>query len=174
MSRRPVTIAALALSATALSACGTGLQAQTYRESGRQDGGSTNLAGIAVRNLHVTPPLSGSTIGAGGTAVIAGILVNQGKRDDTLLNASTDVASVAALAESGQPVGSVPVPAGATSTTTWSIVLSGLTKSLEAGRFINVTLVFEKAGRTTVQVPIRAGDNGLSSRQPEQNPYGEG
>ena len=174
MSRRPVTVAALAASAAVLSACGTGLQAQTYRESGRQDGANATLDGIAVRNLYVAPPASGSTIAVDGKAVLAGVLVNRSTIADALVGASTAAATSATLEENGQPATSIPAPAGGMSTTSWSIVLRGLTTPLQAGRYISVTLVFDKAGRTTVQVPILAGDNGLLDRKAAQNPYGEG
>ena len=171
MSRRPAVVA-LAVSAALLSACGTGLQAQTYKETGRQDGASTDVAQIAVRNLHVTPPLSGSTIGTDEAAVLAGVLVNEGNSDDSLVGASSDAASAAVLEEAGKPVPAVPVPARGSSSTTWSIVLTGLVTDLHAGQYITVTLSFQKAGRTTVQVPVRAGDNGLEGRVVEQDPYG--
>ena len=174
MSRRPVTAVAVVLSAAVLSACGTGLQAQTYRESGRQDGTNTTLDGVAVRNLYVAPPASGSTIAVADKAVLLGVLVNQGTTSDALVSASTDAAGSATLQENGQPATSIAAPAGGTSTTPWSIVLSGLTAPLQAGRYISVTLVFDKAGRTTVRVPILAGDNGLADRKAAQNPYGEG
>jgi copper(I)-binding protein len=173
---RPATAATVvvgALSAMVLSACGTGLQAQTYRESGRQDGGSTTVEGVAVRNLHVTAPLSGSTVSRDESAVIAGVLVNKGTVADALVGASSDVAAAATVEEAGQPTTSIPIPPRGTSTTTWSIVLSGLTRDLKAGQWISVTLVFDKAGRTTVQIPVRAGDNGLGQREAAQDPYGE-
>jgi hypothetical protein len=89
------------------------------------------------------------------------------------VSASSDAAATAVLEVTGQPVPSIPLLRHQP-VTNWSIVLHGLTKPLAAGTFISVTLVFEKAPRTTLQVPIRAGDNGLGVRTPLQNPYGEG
>jgi copper(I)-binding protein len=168
-----VTVAVLAVSAAALSACGTGLQAQTYREVGRQDGASITVDKIAVRDLHVVPPLTGASIPKYETAVVSGVLVNEGDTADALVGASTDSAATATLEDGGQPSTSIPLlPHGMA--TTWTINLRGLTKPLEGGRFINVTLTFNRARQTTLQVPIRAGDTGLAQRTPEQNPYGEG
>jgi hypothetical protein len=109
---RLVPLSAVALSAVLLSACGTGLQAKTYSEVGRQDGARVDVGDLSVRNLHVTPPLSGSAIP------------------------------------------------------------TGLTRDLAAGTYVSVTLTFQKAARVTLQVPVRAGDNGLADRQAEQDPYG--
>lgn len=170
---RPVTLAAVVVSAALLSACGTGLEAQTYRESGRLDGANATLTTLAVRNLHVEAPASGSAHTAGGDAFVVGLIANPGDAADALVSASTDVAAAATLLVDGQPVQSVPVPAGGATPTTWSIALSGLTKELHAGTYISLTLSFGKAERTTVQVPVRAGDNGLSTREAAQNPYGE-
>jgi copper(I)-binding protein len=174
VNRRHVTVTTVALSAALLSACGTGLHAQTYKESGRQDGGNTALAGVAVRDLHVEAPTTGSTIPTTDPATVTGVLVNTSGTADALVGASTDAAANAALTDNGQPATQVAVPANGVSSSTWAITLTGLTKPLVAGTYISVTLTFDKAGRTTVQVPVRAGDNGLSSRTQEQNPYGEG
>ena len=51
-------------------------------------------------------------------------------------------------------------------------MLTGLTKELHAGEYVSLTLIFEKAERTTLQVPIRAGDNGLGTRPAARDPYG--
>lgn len=173
MSRRSTTVAAVAVSAALLSACGTGLEAQTYKEVGRQDGGSATSQDVAVRNLYANPPLTGSTIPTDQPAVLTGFLVNTGDTADSLVSASSDVAATTALQEEGKPTPSVAIPARGHSTTTWSIVLTGLTKELHAGEYVSVTLTFARAGRTTVQAPIRAGDNGLLDRKPAQDPYRE-
>ncbi len=169
---RLVPLSVVALSAVLLSACGTGLQAKTYSEVGRQDGARADLGDLSVRNLHVTPPLSGSTIPLGDPAVLQGVLVNTGDSGDALVSATSEVAASAVLQDKGAVVTSVPVPARGTSGTTWSLVLNGLTRDLAAGTYVSVTLTFQKAARVTVQVPVRAGDNGLGDRQAEQDPYG--
>ena len=173
MNRRPVTVSTVVLSAALLSACGTGLHAQTYREVGRADGASTNLSGLQVRNLHVAPPATaGSTIT--GTATLLGTLVNNGDTADALVSGSTDAAASVTLNDSGQPATQVPVPAHGISPSTWSATLNGLTAPLRPGSYITVTLVFDKAGRTVLQVPVRAGDNGVSERSSEQVAYHTG
>ncbi|MCW2601021.1 MAG: LpqE protein [Frankiales bacterium] len=171
MSRRPVTVAALALSAAVLSACGTGLQAQTYKETGSENGASTTFGGVAVRNLHVTPPPTGSVITTASQAVLSGVLINESAAEDSLVRASSDAAGTATLMEGAKPATSVSIPPA--SPVTVSITLSGLTKELRAGDYVTVTLEFSSAGRTTLQVPVRAGDNGLITRPTQQDPYGE-
>jgi copper(I)-binding protein len=172
VSRRHLTVAVAVLSAAVLSACGTGFQAQTYRETGRQDAASTDLDSIAVRNLHVQAPTSGRTLASGGQAVLTGTFVNTGDTADSLLSITTDVASSVTLMIDGRQVTEVPIPARGTSPA-WTAVLDGLTKDLHAGDYVSVTLSFARAGRTTLQAPVRAGNNGLGERPPAQDPYGE-
>lgn len=167
-------VAAAVLSAALLSGCATGLEAQTYRETGRADSGSADVDGIGVRNLHVTPPLNGSRIANPETAVVAGVFTNTGDQADTLTAASSPAAASVTLNDKGAPVTSIAVPANGITSATWSLVMSGLTEELHVGQYVSVTLTFARAGRTTVQIPVRAGDQGLSDREVAQNPYGEG
>lgn len=172
MSRRS-SLVSVGLSAALLSACGTGLEAQTYKETGRSDSGRADLGGLGIRNLHVTPPLSGSSISQDENAVVSGVITNTGDTPDSLTFASSPAAATVTLAEKGDPAAAIPVPAHGRTTTTWSVVMSGLTADLKAGQYVSLTLTFANAGRTTVQIPVRAGDQGLDGREVEQDPYGE-
>ena len=172
MSRRPV-IAAL-LSTALLSACGTGLQAKTYQEIGRQDGAAADLGGatgIAVRHLHVDPPAAGSAFEINGNASVTGGLVNNGGSADALVGASSDAARDATLLVDGTPTTEVAIPARGAAPTSWSVSLTGLTREVHAATYISVTLEFQRAGRVTLQVPVHAGDNGLEDREEAQDPY---
>lgn len=177
MSRRPVTAVAVALlTAAALSACGTGLQAKTYQAVGRTDGAAVDLGGrtgIAVRHLHVEPPASGSVLEAGSTALVVGGLVNGGKADDVLVRATTAAAAATALTVDGVEVTEVAVPSHGTAPAGWAVRLDGLTTGLHVAQSIEVTLEFRNAGRVTLSVPVFAGDNGLADREAAQDPYGE-
>ncbi|MCW2707474.1 MAG: Copper chaperone PCu(A)C [Frankiales bacterium] len=164
--------AALVSSTLVLSGCGTGLHAATYtQERSPRDFEGKSIANIEVRDLGIAPPISGSTLTAGDTAVLSGGLVNTGTTDDALVGVESDVASSSALEVDGKSVTSIPIPAGGDAGQ-WSALLSGLKSELHVAQYISVTLVFQRAGRLTgVQVPIRAGDTGLGSRTPAQDPY---
>lgn len=170
---RPLTVAAAVLSATVLSACGTGLQAQTYKEIGRQDSARTDLDHLSIRNLYVEGPADDNLLATGKQAVLTGSFVNTGTTDDSLTTLSTDVAGSVALMMDDKSATAIDVPAGG-SAGSWTAVLDGLTKDLHAGEYVSVTLTFAHAGRTTLKVPVRAGDNGLKARKPAQDPYSEG
>lgn len=173
VSRSTATSWVLAAALTAgLTGCGTGLQAQTYKEKGRQDFASVDLDRLAVRDLHLLAPSNG-TIPAGGSATLVGVVVNRGGATDRLRDVSTDAATGVALQVDGKPATGVALPPGSAAST-WTAVLSGLTRPLRAGDYITVTLTFADAGRTTLDVPVQNGDNGLGSRTVDQSPYGEG
>lgn len=174
-SRRLTQTALAALAGTALLAgCGTGLEAQTYQERGRADGANADvggLTGIAVRRLHVEPSTSGPGYAAGETAVVTGGLANDGSAPDALVGAASDAAASVALQVGGRPVQEIALAPDGGAPTDWGIALTGLTRDLAPAQSVGVTLVFRKAGRITLQVPVYAGDTGQGSRTPEQDPY---
>lgn len=179
MSRRTVTVAAALLSAAALSACGSGLQAKTYQSTGRVDGAVADVGGrggsrdgIALRHVHVAPPLEGSAHEAGSTVLVLGGVSNGSTQDDVLVGASSPLATTAVLTVDGVAVPEVPVRAGGTAPAGWAVRLDGLTEALHAAQTIPLTLVFRDAGRVTLAVPVLAGDNGLEERESVQDPYG--
>lgn len=164
--RRPVTALAAVLSVAVLSGCGTGLQAQTYQARTAGSSSSSDVDGLALR---------GFTIDVDPTAAprLTGTIVNRGTENDQLVSASTPAASgVQFLSASGAPV--LDLPARHTSGTDWALQFDGLAAPLVPGSFVEVTLQFAKAGRTTLSVPVRALDNGLQGRTAAQDPYHEG
>ena len=175
MSRRSLTsVSALVLSAALLAACGTGQQSRTYRENGREDGAAATIGGrtgVAVRNLHVVAPISGSAHEVGSTAFVTGGLINNGASGDALVGASSSVAGAVTLLVDGTPTTEVAIPGNGTAPSTWTLALSDLTQGLHAATYVPLTLEFQRAGRVTIQVPVDAGDNGLGGREAEQEPY---
>ncbi len=174
MSRRPVSALALLISAALLTGCGTGLEARTYQETGREDGAVADLGGrqgIAVRHLHVAPPATGEAHEAGSTAFVVGGLVNNGTSADALVGASSDVAGAVTLLVDGTPTAEIAVPAGGAAPQSWTVALSGLTRVLAPASYVSVTLEFRRAGRVILQVPVHPGDTGLSEREEAQDPY---
>jgi copper(I)-binding protein len=167
------------LSSALLSGCGVGLQAQTYKETGRNDGSSVDLESVLVRNLHIEPPTSGNTLAAGGDAVLTGTLASRDKATDTLTSVTSPAAASVTLAAGaapavprfgGGPVG-LDVPAGG-ALTDWTATLTGLAQPLRAGEYVTVTLTFANAGQTTLRVPVHSGDGDLGNREVIQPPYG--
>lgn len=171
MSRRSTALLAAATVTAALTGCGTGMQAQTYQQNGRQDSAVADIDQLVIRNLHVQGPAAG-VIPAGGEAVLTGSFINRGTAADRLRDITSDLATTVTLTLDGQPVTGIEVPAqGAAGT--WTAVLSGLTREVRAGEYIPVTLTFATNGQTKLRVPVQTGDNGLIGREVHQDPYGE-
>lgn len=166
MSRR---LAAVLLSAAVLSGCSTGLNAQTYKETGRADSTSKDLESLALRNLHIEGPTS-DVHEVGGEARLVGSLVNRGETPDTLISVSSEAAGAITLLDKDQPVASITVDKGR-AVSTWTAVLEGLTTTLRPGTYVTVTLTFTNAGRTTLQVPVHIAEGDLEDREVLQEPY---
>lgn len=126
-------------------------------------GAAPLLAGdIAVKDPYVRTSTPSSVTGAAFM-----MLVNSGDTDDRLIAASTDVAGRVELhthIEDANGVmkmteieGGIAVPAGEMHHLKRGgdhVMLMGLTRALEQGEEITVTLTFEKAGDITVQIPV--------------------
>ena len=155
MSRRPLAVAAGLLCLATLTGCGTGLKAQTYQRH-TYDFVNADQGDVAIRNLAVDAPTgSGGVFAQGSTAKISGSFVSQGDQDDTLTGATSSVAGSVTLEQGGRTVTQIPVPSlGAA--TDWLLALTGTTRELRPGSYVDVTLTFAKAGRTTLQVPVRS------------------
>ena len=124
------------------------------------------------------PALAGSEISiedpyarASGMMAMAGAafmqIVNSGDEDDRLVAARSDIAKRVELhthienAEGIMQMVEVPegfpVPAGGTHSLQRGgdhVMFMGLNETMEHGKVISVTLVFEKAGEITVEIPV--------------------
>ena len=147
MSRRKAAALGL-LCLGALTGCGAGQQAQTYKTH-TYEFVNADQGDIAIRGLAIDTDASG--LAKGGTARVTGSFVSQGKTDDSLVSAtSPDASGVQSEGSSA-----IAVPAGRRAST-WALVLTGLTRDIRPGNYVELTLNFQQAGRTTVRVPVRS------------------
>ena len=125
--------------------------------------GATEPA-ATLGGLHVMQPWARASIGAGKTGVVYLSLGNHGPAD-RLIAVETPVAGKAALhghtEQDGvmkmRRVAAVEVPAGGHAELApggLHVMLMGLEAPLAEGTRFPLTLVFEKAGRIEVQVPV--------------------
>jgi len=170
VSRR---LAAVLLGAAVLSGCGTGLQAQVYKETGRGDSASADLDSLAIRNLHFEPAAEGNALATGDRAVMTGSFANRGDAQDTLTSISSPAAASVMLLQHGKAVSSIDIPAGGAAGG-WTAVLEGVNRPVRAGQYLPVTLTFSRGGRTTLQVPLHISEGDLEGREVNQEPYGHG
>jgi copper(I)-binding protein len=95
------------------------------------------------------------------------LITNNGSVPDRLIRAESDIAHSTELHKSEnvdgvmsmRPVDAVDIPAGGTSELkpgSFHIMLVGLMRDLNAGEQIPITLVFENAGKITIDAEVRA------------------
>ena len=160
-ARRPRALAAGAVPAVAavllLTGCGAGQRAQVYQERTVADATNDSVGTIAVRNLAVEAPEQGLVLRQGTDAPMIVTLVNEGAEDDVLLSATTPAAASVRVVG---PTSSVPVPRLQTSSGAYSLVLTGLTRDLPAGTYIQLTMNFQRNGTKTMLVPVQTTPEG--------------
>jgi copper(I)-binding protein len=162
--RRTTSLLAAALLPLTLSACGVGLDPQTYRERTTQDASNISLGDLALRNVAIAPPEAGtSELAVGKDAQVTLAVVSTSKDPDTLVSVSTPAATSAGFVDgTGHEIQSVPVPAnGPAGYGDFGIVLRGLTKALRPGMYVDMTFTFQQAGKITFKVPVKVYDNPL-------------
>jgi copper(I)-binding protein len=119
--------------------------------------------GVDVTNAWIRPTPAGASTGAA-------YLTLKANRDDALVQVAVDravakEAMVHGTTDTGgqmgmQPAGRVPLPAGTTVTMRpggFHIMLMDLTRRLEAGSKVALTLTFENAGSKVVEADVRDG-----------------
>jgi periplasmic copper chaperone A len=119
--------------------------------------------GIVIKNPFTRASPTGAETGGAFVTI-----VNNGKTADRLVSASSPAAQTVELHETVDDNGVMKmeprpegweIPAGGTLELKPGgkhIMLIGLTAPLEAGKKIQMTLYFEKAGAQTIEVPVQA------------------
>jgi copper(I)-binding protein len=126
-------------------------------------------AGIRIESAWArrAPMLEGSAAKAGsGNGAVYAVLVNQGKGPDALISAASAAAGAAEIHETYRdmgmmmmrPVSKLDLPAGRKLELKpggYHIMLVNLKRELKPGEAVDLTLVFEKAGKIPVRAEIR-------------------
>ncbi|MDT7540068.1 MAG: periplasmic copper chaperone [Actinomycetota bacterium] len=175
-ARRTTTLLAAGLLPLALTACGVGLDPQTYRERTTQDATNAQAGALALRDVAIQPPAAGqSELGVGTDAQLTMAIVNATGDKDTLTGVSSPAASSAKLVDgSGHEVTSVDIPAkGSAEPGDFGVVLIGLTKALRPGVYVDVTFSFATNGKLTLSVPVKLYDHPVPRGSYEPKPAEE-
>lgn len=140
-----------------LAGCGAGQGAQTYQEKATADATNENVGAIAVRNLAVSAPDSGTVLRQGSDAPVTVTLVNGGTDPDTLVSVTSPAAAGVEIVGPGS---SLTVPARGTTGSSYSLLLQGLTRDLDTGTYVSLTLTFAQNGRKELLVPVQVTPEG--------------
>jgi copper(I)-binding protein len=129
------------------------------------------MQGMSDTSGSGTPEMQGMTgMAANGTTSAAYfVILNQGGEADTLIGASSGVASKAEMHETrivGDVAQMVPIPVLEVPARGriefkpggYHVMLEGLKQDLKVGETIQLTLQFEKSGAITLDVPIQPGN----------------
>lgn len=150
------TLAAGAVAALALTACGSGFDANTYQDRDLGDASNFNVGAIAVRNVGILPPEEGSLLEVGQDAELTFTVINETEEPDRLVEASSPAAGSVEVLEEGRVVEELQVDPQSSTADRYRLRLVGLTRDLRAGgELIELTVRFERNGETTVLVPAK-------------------
>ena len=162
-------LAACALvAAFALSGCGAGQVSQTATQEPGVNGTSVNVGPIALRNVHIRAAQTTDYVDPGHDAELLFVAINNSPDvNDKLVSISSDVGSVDLSGDTSIPANgllSIGVPDGQTTAlesaerADAATAAVSLSKPITNGLNYQFTFDFEKAGQTTVAVPISAGE----------------
>jgi len=158
--------AGLAACGLILTGCGAGQISQTADQESAVNGATANVANIALRNIHIQAVQSGDALKPGQTVELVFVAANISPDvNDKLVSVSSDVGTVAVTGATAIPAGTSLIvgsadgqaeatPMGSTEATKAEVTLS---QPITNGLTYKFTFDFDKAGETTVSVPISAG-----------------
>ena len=154
--------------AVALSGCGAGQVTQTATQEPGVNGTSTNAGPISLRNIYLRAAQTTDYVQAGRDAELVFVAVNNSPDvNDKLVSVSSDVGTVVLSGDTSIPANgvlSVGAPGGQTAALESAERADAakatvmLSKPITNGLTYQFTFDFEKAGKTTVAVPISAGE----------------
>lgn len=174
-------VAACGLAATVvLSGCSAGQVSQTAIQHPAVNGNNAWVGeenyGIALRNVHLNAPQTADYVQPGSPAELLFVAVN-GSADeaDKLVSITSDVGKVSLTGNTEVPVGGAlvvgtpdgqvsPLDAVESADTAEATVI--LTKPITNGINYDFTFTFERAGSSTVAVPISAGETPRRDGEP--------
>lgn len=163
--------AGLAAGALILTGCGSGQISQTAGQEAAVNGTSANVKTIALRNVHIQATQTSDFIQPGQTVPLLFLAANDSPDvGDKLVSITSDIGSIALTGNSAippngalvvgatggpEPTGTASEPAATAAEPAAEVTLA---KPITNGLTYNFTFNFEKAGATTVAVPISAGE----------------
>ncbi|MCX2928993.1 hypothetical protein ORI20_01810 [Mycobacterium sp. CVI_P3] len=163
--------AGLAACGLILTGCGSGQISQTADQVAAVNGVEANVANIALRNVHLQAVQSSDYLQPGRTVELIFVAANtSADTHDKLVAISSDVGSVEVTGKTDIPAGNslivgaadgqdevMPMAGTPVDTIRTAKAEVTLSQPITNGLTYNFTFDFDKAGQTTVAVPISAG-----------------
>jgi len=164
-----VALAACGLAAAAaLSGCSAGQLSQTASQQAAVNGTAATVGDITLRNVHLRAPQTGDYVQPGGEVELLFVASNESPDSaDKLTSITSDFGTVSLSGDTalpamdvlivGEPDGQVAALEQAEKSDAAKAMVS-TSKPITNGLTYDFTFNFEKAGQTTVPVPISAGE----------------
>lgn len=149
-----------------LTGCGSGQISQTADQQAAVNGNSGGVKNMVLRNVHLQTNQSGDFLQPGKTVPLVFVAANNSPDvNDRLVGITSDAGTVALSGDGAIPAGRALVvstkgQAEAMGSATPETATVTLTKPVTNGLTYNFTFNFEKAGQTTIAVPISAAELG--------------
>ena len=152
----------------ALTGCGAGQVSQTTMQEPAVNGTSANIGDIALRNVHLRAEQVSDYVQPGSEVeLLFQASNNSPDTDDKLVSITSDVGEVSLTGDTALPASGVLIvgapdgqitPLESVETVEAAEATVSLSKPITNGLTYDFTFEFEKAGETTVAVPISAGE----------------
>jgi hypothetical protein len=167
----------LAVAAT-LSGCSAGQVSQTAAQDAAVNGTAATVGDVTLRNVHLRAPQKGDYVQPGSEVELLFVASNESPDTaDKLTSITSDFGTVALTGDTtlpamdvlvvGEPDGQVAALEQAERSDAAKAMVN-ISKPITNGLTYDFTFNFEKAGQTTVPVPISAGES------PRRDEKGEG
>ncbi len=164
-----VALAACGLAASAaLAGCSAGQVAQTATQQAAVNGTAATIGNVTLRNVHLRAAQTTDYVQPGSETELLFVASNESPdTPDKLVSITSDFGTVALSGDTtlppigvlvvGEPDGQI-APLEQAETADAAKAMVALSKPITNGLTYNFTFTFQKAGETTVPVPISAGE----------------
>jgi copper(I)-binding protein len=151
--RRLATGALAAVTAASISACGAGLDAQTYQERNNASSVNATAGDLQLRNIAVEAPPSDEGYEVGDDATVMITVTSRDGEDDRLVEVTSSAAREVVVMAGGSERPMV-VPAGGSTAEAVTLELRGLTRPLRPAEYVDLTFRFADNGPVEVLAPV--------------------
>ncbi len=165
---RPGLAACGLAAAFTLSACGSGQISQMATQEPAINGTSATVGEVALRNIHLRAELTSDYVRPGSTVELLFVAANDSPdNSDKLVSVTSDVGEVDVTGDRTLPPSGVlvvgtpdgqPTTLGSVEAAESAEAEVTLSKPITNGLTYDFTFTFERAGETTVAVPVSAGE----------------
>ena len=152
-TRRLAPVLLAVVTVASASACGAGLDAQTYQERNNASSSNASTGDLQLRNIAVEAPPSEAGYEIGDDATVIVTVTNRGDEDDRLVEVTSPAAREVVVLAGGSERDMV-VPAKGSTGSAVTLELRGLTRPLRPAEYVELNFRFADNGTAQVLAPV--------------------